>query len=166
MAAQTVDPEILDAMILSEIAVKYECYSQAVEILGTLIRKHPKYLPAKEALQKIYRDTGKSEQASQLENEMNDIRSQLAADRIQQNGIQPDHHKREFIARIDSIVREIYDTRDYNEVLDVSASGLLKTIQGGPLLDLGPRVRGMGRDPIRRLAEKQSLHALGKRLTR
>jgi len=130
MAAQTVDPEILDAMILAEIAVKYECYSQAVEILSALNKKHPRYLPAKEALQKIYRDTGKSEQVSQLENEMNEIRSELAADRIQQSGIQPDHHKREFIAKIDSIVREIYDTRDYNDVLEVSTSCLLKTIQG------------------------------------
>jgi diguanylate cyclase (GGDEF)-like protein len=129
MADQTVDPEILDAMILSEIAVKYECFSQAVEILSALIQKHPKYLPAKEALQKIYRDTGKSEQASQLENEMNDIRTQLATDRIQRNGNQPDLHKRQFIARIDSVVREIYDTRAYQEVLAVSASGLLETIQ-------------------------------------
>jgi diguanylate cyclase (GGDEF)-like protein len=129
MAPQTVDPEILDAMILSEIAVKYECYSQAVDILSALNRKHPKYLPAKEALQKIYRDTGKSEQANQLENEMNDIRAQLAADRIQHNGNQTDLHKRQFIAKIDSIVREIYDTRNYQEVLDVSASGLLETIR-------------------------------------
>ncbi len=89
MATQTVDPEILDAMILAEIAVKYECYSQAVEILSTLNKKHPRYLPAKETLQKIYRDTGKSEQVSQLENEMNEIRTELATDRIQQTEFSP-----------------------------------------------------------------------------
>jgi diguanylate cyclase (GGDEF)-like protein len=128
MPAQAVDPEILDAMILAEIAVKYGCFSQAVDILSGLILKNPNYLPAKEALQKIYRETGKSEQVSQLEQEMNQIRSQLAAERSQRHGVEPDLQRRQFIARIDSIVREIYDTRDYEGVLKVSASKLLDTI--------------------------------------
>ena len=129
MVAQSVDPEILDTMILAEIAVKYACFSQATDILNGLILKHPKYLPAKEALQMIYREMGKSEQASQLENEMDQIRSQLAAERSQLSGVQSDVLKRQFIAKIDSIVREIYETRDYEEVLEVSASKLLETIR-------------------------------------
>src|SRR3990172_4722900 len=129
MPAQPVDPEILDIMILAEIAVKYGCFSQAIDILGGVISKHPHYLPAKEALQKIYRETGKPEQVSQLEAEINQIRAQLAAERSQRHGVEPELQKRQFIARIDSIVREIYDTRDYEGVLKVSASKLLETIR-------------------------------------
>lgn len=129
MPAQTVDPEILDGMILAEIAVKYDCFSQATVILSGLILRFPKYLPAKEALQKVYREMGKLEQAIQLENEVDQIRSQLAAERIQLNGVQADAQKRQFIAKIDTIVREIYDIREYDQVLEVSAVKLVETIR-------------------------------------
>ncbi|MFN8006683.1 MAG: DUF4388 domain-containing protein [Terriglobia bacterium] len=124
MSAQPVDSEILDAMILSEVAVKYNCISQAMGILTALIQKFPLYLPAKEALQKIYRDMGKTAQANELESDLNQIRSQLAVEHVRHQGTPADLSKRQFIARMDSLVRNIYDTRDYAQVLEITSSQL------------------------------------------
>jgi len=78
MERHTVNPEILDEMIGAEIAVKYRCYSQALETLARLAHDHPNYLPAKEALETVYRETGQIELAVGIGKEIELIRSQLA----------------------------------------------------------------------------------------
>ncbi len=132
MGSRTVNPEILDDMIEAELAMKYGCYSQALEILVALACEYPSYLPAKEALETGYRETGQIERAEEIAREIALIRSQLAnqaTDGTQSVNAQEQIRRRQFIAGVDSIVREVYDTRDEEEVLRVSASKLVENIR-------------------------------------
>jgi diguanylate cyclase (GGDEF)-like protein len=132
MGSRPVNPEILDDMIEAELAMKYECHSQALEILVRLACEHPSYLPAKEALETVYRETGEIECAEEIAGEIGLIRSQLANqanDGTQSIDAQEQMRRRQFIAGMDSIVREVYDTRDEEEVLRVSASKLVENIR-------------------------------------
>jgi diguanylate cyclase (GGDEF)-like protein len=132
MDRQELNPEILDEMIGAEIAIKYGCHSQALETLNRLAHDHPNYLPAKEALERVYRETGQIELAGGIGKEIELIRSQLAnqaAEKTTSVGGKEQIRRRQFIAGVDSIVREIYDTRDEEEVLRVSASKVAESIQ-------------------------------------
>lgn len=132
MGSPTVNPEILDDMIEAEIAIGYEEYSRALETLIRIACEHPSYLPAKEALETVYRETGQIEQAGAIGREIGFIRSQLAkqaADGTKSIDPQEQIRRRRFIAEVDSIVREVYDTRDEEEVLRVSASKLVENIR-------------------------------------
>jgi hypothetical protein len=136
MSSRTVNPEILDDMIEAELAMKYECFPQALEILVRLACEHPNYLPAKEALEAVYRETGQIERAEEIAGEIGLLRSQLAnqaTDGTQSIDAQEQMRRRQFIAGIDPIVREVYDTRDEEEVLRVSASKLAENLPSGPL---------------------------------
>ena len=120
MDREAINPEILEEMITAEIAIKYGCHSQALETLNRLAESHPTYLPAKEALETVYRETGQNEQATSIAKEIELIRSQLAnqaTERAQTDDGKAQIRRRQFIAGVDSIVREIYDTRDEEEVL-------------------------------------------------
>ena len=131
MDREAINPEILEEMITAEIAVKYGCHSQALETLNRLAQSHPNYLPAKEALETVYRETGQIELATGIAKEIELIRSQLANEAVEKtqsvDGKQQ-IRRRQFIAGVDSIVREIYDTRDEEEVLKVSASKIAESI--------------------------------------
>jgi diguanylate cyclase (GGDEF)-like protein len=132
VGSQTITPEILDDMIEAELAMKYGCYSQALEILVALACEFPSYLPAKEALETAHRETGQIERAEEIAREIELIRSQLAkqaTDGTQSVDAEEQIRRRQFIAGVDSIVREIYDTRDEEEVLKVSASKLVENIR-------------------------------------
>ena len=131
MDRQTINPEILDEMIAAEIAVKYGCYSQALEILTCLAQGHPNYLPAKEALETVYREMGQTDQATGIAKEIELIRATLAnqaAENTSSADGKEQIRRRQFIAGVDSIVREIYDTRDEEEVLKVSAAKIAESI--------------------------------------
>ena len=132
MDRQTINPQILDEMIGAEIALKYGCHSQALETLTRLVQVHPTYLPAKEALETVYRETGQTELASEIAKEIDLIRSQLANQAVERTPSEDGKEqirRRVFIAGVDSIVREIYDTRDEEEVLKVSAAKVAESIQ-------------------------------------
>ena len=114
MDRQTINPQILDEMIGAEIALKYGCHSQALETLTRLAQVHPTYLPAKEALETVYRETGQTELASEIAKEIDLIRSQLANQAVERTPSEDGKEqirRRVFIAGVDSIVREIYDTQ-------------------------------------------------------
>jgi diguanylate cyclase (GGDEF)-like protein len=132
MDRQAINPEILEDMITAEIAIKYGCHPQALETLTRLAQSHPNYLPAKEALETVYRETGQIELAAGVAKEIELIRSQLAneaAEKTQSVAGKEQIRRRQFIAGVDSIVREIYDTRDEEEVLRVSASKIAESIE-------------------------------------
>jgi diguanylate cyclase (GGDEF)-like protein len=132
MDRQAINPEILDEMIAAEIALKYGCHSQALETLVRVAHNHPSYLPAKEALETVYRETGQIELADEMGKEIDLIRSQLAnqaAERTASADGKEQIRRRVFIAGVDSIVREIYDTKDEEEVLKVSAAKVAESIQ-------------------------------------
>jgi diguanylate cyclase (GGDEF)-like protein len=131
MHREGINPEILEEMVSAEIAVKYGCHSQALETLNRLAQSHPNYLPAKEALETVYRETGQIELATGIAKEIELIRSQLANEAVEKTQTvdgKQQIRRRQFIAGVDSIVREIYDTRDEEEVLRVSASKIAESI--------------------------------------
>jgi hypothetical protein len=131
MDRQGINPEILEEMITAEIAIKYGCHSQALDTLTRLAQSHPSYLPAKEALETVYRETGEIELATGIAKEIELIRSQLANEAVEKTQTvdgKQQIRRRQFIAGVDSIVREIYDTRDEEEVLRVSASKIAESI--------------------------------------
>ena len=131
MDRQTINPEILEEMITAEIAIKYGCHSQALDTLTRLAESHSTYLPAKEALETVYRETGQIELAAGIAKEIELIRSQLANEAVEKTRTEDGKvqiRRRQFIAGVDSIVREIYDTRDEEEVLRVSASKIAESI--------------------------------------
>ena len=132
MDRQAINPAILDEMIGAEIAMKYGCHSQALETLKRLVQDNPGYLPAKEALETVYRETGQTELAGEIAREIDLIRSQLAnqaAERTPSEDGKEQIRRRVFIAGVDSIVRAIYDTRDEEEVLKVAAAKVAESIQ-------------------------------------
>jgi len=131
MNRQAINPEILDAMVEAEIAIKYGCYSQALEGLTRLAHENPGYLPAKEALETVYRETGQTDLATGIGKEIEVIRATLANQAVEKTSSadgKEQIRRRQFIAGVDSIVREIYDTRDEEEVLRVSASKIAESI--------------------------------------
>jgi diguanylate cyclase (GGDEF)-like protein len=131
MDREAINPAILEEMITAEIAVKYGCHSQALETLNRLVQNHPNYLPAKEALETVYRETGQTDLATSIAKEIELIRSQLANQAVERTPTadgKKQIRRRQFIAGVDSIVREIYDTRDEEEVLRVSASKIAESI--------------------------------------
>ena len=132
MDRQAINPEILDEMIGAEIAIKYGCHSQALETLTRLAHDHPNYLPAKEALETLYRETGQIELAGGIGKEIELIRSQLANQAAEQTTSvagKEQIRRRQFIAGVDSIVKEIYDTRNEEEVLRVAGSKVAESIR-------------------------------------
>lgn len=132
MDRQTINPEILEEMIAAEIAMKYGCYPQARETLTPLVESHPDYLPAKEALEAVYREMGEIELAEKTCKEIELVRSRLANQAAAQTTTvdgQEQIRRRIFIAGVDSIVREIYDMRDEEGVLRISALKIAESIR-------------------------------------
>ena len=56
--------ELLDLMSDVELLLKYRNYSEASTRLQQIMEEHPDYLPAKEALQEVYRMTGQAQASS------------------------------------------------------------------------------------------------------
>ena len=54
MDSRSIDSELLDRITEVELHLKYQCFSPALELLRGIIASHPDYLPAKEALRKLY----------------------------------------------------------------------------------------------------------------
>jgi len=129
--------EVLDVMIEAELAIKYLCYPRAIQILSDVIGVHPDYLPAREILCDIYQQTGDLESASRLAEEMTAIRSRLAQQAAERKGgLDADEPTRRFIARVDGIVRDLYEAKDELVVLKLAAERLLGTVGGDRCLIL------------------------------
>lgn len=127
------DPnEIHDSMIEVELSVKYQCYSQALNLLNEILQAHPDYLPAMEALQTIYRRTGELDKAQEVARQILLIKKRIAEQVPSQGRKAPDDgqtQKRQLIERIDAIIREIYDCNTFEQVLKVSSAQLLDHLQ-------------------------------------
>jgi len=134
---QRPESDVLDAMIEAEMAIKYNCYPKAIQLLTGVLGENPGYLPAQETLCDIYRETGDFGAASRLAEEMTAIRNRLArqaADR--KGGLDPDEPARRFIAQVDGIVRDLYEAKDELVVLKLAAERLLNTVSGDRCLIL------------------------------
>src|SRR5262249_52736056 len=78
MMSALAENEVLDLMSDVELLVKYKNYSQAAVCLQEIIAEHPDYLPAKEALQEVYRMTGQAKRAQDLQREVRALSDERA----------------------------------------------------------------------------------------
>jgi diguanylate cyclase (GGDEF)-like protein len=125
------ESEIVDIMTEAELYIKYQCYSQAREILEDVMAKYPRYLPAKEALQTIFRKTGKIDKANEIAREIALISEQLANQRSvnqEKAGTGDQLQRRQLIEKIDKIIKDIYDSNHLNEILKISAFKLVENL--------------------------------------
>jgi diguanylate cyclase (GGDEF)-like protein len=121
--------EIFDIMVEAELYVKYQSYSKAIDLLEGVIDRFPRYLPAKKTLEDIFRLTGKFERANEIAREVSLISTQLASEHALSRGKngQPDLSlKRKLVEKIDSIIKAIYESTDYADILKVSAQQLIE----------------------------------------
>ncbi|MGH9426790.1 MAG: sensor domain-containing diguanylate cyclase, partial [Terriglobia bacterium] len=87
----------------------------------------PRYLPAKKTLEDIFRRTGKFERANEISREIALISAQLASERSpSQEGTSDStpNLKRKLVEKIDSIIKAVYESTEYADILKVSAQQL------------------------------------------
>lgn len=133
MITLTEENQIVDTMVEAELYTKYECYPQALELLERVINRYPRYLPAKEALAGIFRQTGKTGRADEITREIALVSSQIAEERGQKDleagsEVADVQHRRHLMEKIDSIIKEIYDSNYLEQILKVSASKLVQSL--------------------------------------
>ena len=116
--------EIFDIMVEADLYVKYQSYSKAIELLEDVADRFPRYLPAKKNLEDIFRRTGKFERANEISREIALVSAQLATERspAQENAADSSSHlKRKLVEKIDSIIKAVYESTDYADILKISA---------------------------------------------
>ena len=72
------DSELLDRMTEVELHLKYQCFTQALDLLSEIIENHPDYLPGKEALRELYQKRGDFAKAQEIAREIVLLREHLA----------------------------------------------------------------------------------------
>lgn len=116
--------EIFDIMVEAELYVKYQSYAKAIELLEDVVDRFPRYLPAKKTLEDIFRRTGKFERANEISREIALISAQLASERSPSHENVADSGsslKRKLVEKIDSIIKAVYESTDYADILKISA---------------------------------------------
>src|SRR4030095_3406797 len=116
--------EIFDIMVEAELYVKYQSYSKAIELLEDVADRFPRYLPAKKTLEDIFRRTGKFEKANEMSREIALISAQLANERSppRKNGGESGVNlKRKLVEKVDAIIKAVYESTDYADILKISA---------------------------------------------
>jgi diguanylate cyclase (GGDEF)-like protein len=132
--------EVLDLMVEAELCLKYNCYSQAQQYLADIIDRYPRYLPAKQALESIFRKTGEIDRALDIAREIDLISTQLAEEGSQKNEIGGSNatlQKRQLIEKVDAIIRQIYDSKDLDGILKISASSLTESLSADRCVIIG-----------------------------
>src|SRR5262245_57015512 len=121
--------EIFDIMVEAELHVKYQSYSKAIELLQDVIDRFPRYLPAKKTLEDIFRRTGRFERANEISREIALVSAQLASERSPAKEHTADsgsNLKRKLVEKIDSIIKTVYESTDYADILKISAQLLVE----------------------------------------
>ena len=131
-AAQTANEnELLDLMVETELYIKYQSYAKAIELLEDTIERYPRYLPAKQSLEDIYRRTGKFSRANEIAREIALISAQLAEERPSKNGtVEEDEalSRRKQVEKIDAIIKMVYESNELADILKTSAQQLVQNI--------------------------------------
>ena len=131
-AAQTANEnELLDLMVETELYIKYQSYAKAIELLEDTIERYPRYLPAKQSLEDIYRRTGKFGRANEIAREIALISAQLAEERPSKNGtVEEDEalSRRKQVEKIDAIIKMVYESNELADILKTSAQQLVQNI--------------------------------------
>jgi diguanylate cyclase (GGDEF)-like protein len=123
--------ELLDLMVETELYIKYQSYAKAIELLEDTIERYPRYLPAKQSLEDIYRRTGKFDRANEIAREIALISAQLAEERPSKNGtVEEDEAqtRRKQVEKTDAIIKMIYESNELADILKTSAQQLVQQI--------------------------------------
>jgi len=123
--------ELFDLMVEAELCVKYQSYPKAIELLGEAIERYPRYLPAKQSLEDIYRRTGKFDQANEIAREIALISAQLASERTSKNGKDEEDealNRRKQVEKSDAIIKTIYESTEIADILKTSAQQLVQNV--------------------------------------
>jgi diguanylate cyclase (GGDEF)-like protein len=126
-----IDSELLDQMTEVELHLKYQSFSQALELLTQIIESHPQYLPAKEALRELYQKRGDSAKALEIGRDIILLRERLAENSVRQDsrpGAAEQVEKRRLTEKIDGILKEIYETTDLQGIQAIAASRLVESL--------------------------------------
>lgn len=126
-----ISAEVLDLMVEAELAYRYKGYARATELLNRVVRKCPWYLPAKELLQEVFEKSGELQRASEIAHESDAIRQQLISQSNDGSTATEERlQRRQFISRIDALVKELYDLQSDTEILKRAATKLLENLHG------------------------------------
>jgi diguanylate cyclase (GGDEF)-like protein len=123
--------ELCDSMIEIELLMKYQHYREASRRLEGVLTEHPTYLPAKEALQEICRRTGQGKKARDLQQEIRALSEQRAKDRLSPSAKEEygKIEKRQFAEKVDQLIKLIYQSRNIDETLNLTAKELLDLLK-------------------------------------
>jgi len=123
--------ELLDLMSDVELLLKYRNYSGASTRLQQIMEEHPDYLPAKEALQEVYRMTGQAKRAQDLEKEVRALSDERA--KMQLSPVAKEEYekieRRQFTEKIDGLIRIIYHGQNLEETFETTAVEMLSLLK-------------------------------------
>ncbi|HEU0007761.1 MAG TPA: sensor domain-containing diguanylate cyclase [Terriglobia bacterium] len=122
---------MLDLMSDVELLLKYRNYSAASARLQQIMEEHPDYLPAKEALQEVYRMTGQAKRAQDLEKEvraLSDERAKTQLSPVAKEEYAKIEH-RQFTEKVDGLIRIIYQGQTLEETFETTAAEMLSLLK-------------------------------------
>ncbi len=120
-----------DAMLEVELLLRYHNLTEAASRLEQIVIEQPDYLPAKEAMQEVYRLMGYSKRSEDLQREIRALSEQRAKEQLSA-GAREEYsriEKRQFAEQLDRLVRLIYQSRNLGEVLTNVATELLDLLK-------------------------------------
>jgi diguanylate cyclase (GGDEF)-like protein len=123
--------ELLDLMSDVELLLKYRNYAAASARLQEIVEEHPDYLPAKEALQEVYRMTGQGKRARDLEKEVRALSDERA--KTQLSPVAKEEYakieRRQFAEKVDGLIRVIYHGQSLEETFGSTAAEMLNLLK-------------------------------------
>ena len=123
--------ELLDLMSDVELLLKYRNYAAASARLQEIMEEHPDYLPAKEALQEVYRMTGQGKRAQDLEKEVRALSDERA--KTQLSPVAKEEYakieRRQFAEKVDGLIRIIYHGQTLEDTFEATAAEILNLLK-------------------------------------
>jgi lipopolysaccharide biosynthesis regulator YciM len=123
--------KLCDQMIELELMIEYRNFKESLVLLQKILQDHPDYLPAKEALHQVYRQTGQSKRAHDLQREIDD-HIELKAKASLSDSAKEEYVKiesRKFAEKIEQLTKVIYQGRNIEEILKCTAQELLDDLK-------------------------------------
>jgi diguanylate cyclase (GGDEF)-like protein len=123
--------ELLDLLSDVELLLKYRNYAAASARLQEIMEEHPDYLPAKEALQEVYRMTGQGKRAQDLEKEVRALSDERA--KTQLSPVVKEEYakieRRQFAEKVDGLIRIIYHGQTLEDTFESTAAEMLNLLK-------------------------------------
>lgn len=123
--------ELCNQMIELELMIEYRNFKESLVLVQKILQDQPDYLPAKEALHQIYRLTGQSKRAHDLQKEI-DTHNEFRAKESLSEPAKEEYAKiesRRFAERIEQLTKTIYQGGSIEEILRRTAQELLDNLK-------------------------------------